>query len=105
LRWRRVGVGLRLQALVAKMEDRSMEAKEHYLMLLMFARMHECLLVIRDTLKSRDLWTDDDEKAFSAAVALDSEKLRVCMQLASKDYLRLSSALGVATGLEDQFPD
>lgn len=78
-----------------------MEPKEHYLLLVMFARIHEHLHVITDTLKSRGLWTDDDERAFSVAVALDSEKLRTCLKLASKDYLRLASALGVATGLEE----
>lgn len=73
-------------------------------MLLMFARMHECLLVIRETLKSRGLWTDDDEKAFSVAVHADAGKLRDCLTLAKKDYLRMSIGVGLVTGLEDGFP-
>ena len=54
-----------------------MESKEHYLMLLMFARMHECLYVITDTLKSRGLWTDDDQRAFPDAVHYDQRKVTV----------------------------
>jgi hypothetical protein len=81
-----------------------MDTKEHYLLVLMFARVYESLRVITDTLKSRELWTEDDERAFSSEVHLDTEKLRICMQAAAKDYLRIASALGMTTGLEEQFP-
>jgi len=52
-----------------------MNEKEHELILLMFARMYEGIQVIKDTLKSRDLWTEDDERAFSNAVHDDPQKL------------------------------
>ena len=82
-----------------------MEAKEHYLMLLMFGRVQECLQVITDTLKSRNLWADDDQMAFGAAVHLDEEKIRKCLRMAQQDYFRIAKSLGVVTGLEGGFPE
>lgn len=81
-----------------------MDAKEHYFMLLMLARIHECFHVITDTLTSRGLWNDGDQKAFAEVVHFDTEKVRVCMRVAMEDYFRLSQAVGLVTGLEDGLP-
>ena len=79
-----------------------MDKNEHYLLLMMFVRMHEYFQVIRDTLKSRGIWDEGDQGAFSSAVHLDREKLRLCLELAKKDYFQIASTVGVVTGLEDE---
>jgi hypothetical protein len=76
-----------------------MTSEEHKLMILMFARLHEALGMISETLKSRGIWTDDDEAAFSHAVHTDDEKMLHYVSQATNDYLRHASRLGVETGL------
>jgi hypothetical protein len=77
-----------------------MTRQEHELMVLMFARLYEAMGVIKETLKSRELWTADDERAFSHAVHDDNKKLAEYFFQAMKDYLRLAQKSGVVTGLE-----
>jgi hypothetical protein len=77
-----------------------MTRQEHELMILMFSRVNEALGAIKETLKSRELWTADDEKAFSNLVHDDDKKLSSYFFQATKDYLRLAKASGVVTGLE-----
>lgn len=76
-----------------------MTTKEHELMILMFARLHEAVGAISETLKSRGIWTGDDQKAFSHAVHADDEKMLQYVSQATHDYLRHASRLGVETGL------
>jgi hypothetical protein len=81
-----------------------MTTNEHELMILMFARLHEAIGAIADTLKSRDLWTGDDQRAFSHAVHEDPEKLLGFVLQARRDYLRSAARSGVVTGLETEPP-
>jgi hypothetical protein len=77
-----------------------MTDKEHELMVLMFARMFEAIATVTDTLKSRGLWTADDEKAFRYAVHADDAKLLGFVAQATVDYIGLARRAGVVTGLE-----
>jgi hypothetical protein len=77
-----------------------MTPQEHKLLITMFSRMHEAFEIISDTLKSREIWTDDDEKAFFHAVHADREKIARFARDAGADYLRCAASLGVVTGLE-----
>jgi hypothetical protein len=81
-----------------------MTSEEHKLIVLMFARVNEALGMISDTLKSRELWTGDDQRAFPHAVHADDSKLVRFVLDATRDYQRLASQLGVVTGLEDRLP-
>ncbi len=75
-----------------------MTAKEHELMVTMFARLYESLGIIEETLKSRGLWTGDDPKAFSHAVHADDRKLLHYAERARTDYLTFANQLGVIAG-------
>jgi hypothetical protein len=81
----------------------AMTPKEHELVMLMFARLYEAIESIKETLKSRGAWTEDDERAFSHLVHRDEKLLQFSLQVCS-DYTRLARNLGVATGL-DELPD
>jgi hypothetical protein len=77
-----------------------MTQNEHELMVMMFARMHEAIGALKETMKSRALWTADDEKAFSHAVHFDDVKLIQYSAQALKDYLHAAKLAKVETGLE-----
>jgi hypothetical protein len=62
----------------------------------MFARVYEYLGVIAEALKSRGVWTADDDRAFSEAFHGDQEKLRAAFLQAQKDYRHFARQLGVA---------
>lgn len=79
-----------------------MTKQEHELMVLMFARMYEAFSRIEETLKSRGIWTDDDEKAFAHAVHDDPRKLAQHTIAAWKTYLYFAKQSGVETGLESE---
>lgn len=69
-------------------------------MMLMFARMLETIDALTETLKSRNLWTADDERAFRHLVHHDKSRLERYVAQASKDYTRLAHSLGVVTDLK-----
>lgn len=75
-----------------------MTNEEHLLMVLVIARMYEAVEIVTQTLKSRGLWTDDDEKAFAHAVHDDDAKLTALVQRAKRDYLLLAKMAGVDPG-------
>ncbi len=72
-----------------------MTKEEHTLMIAMFARINESIGVITDALKSREILTDDDPKAFSHAAHVDERRLLSCAAQARKDYLAFANQLGV----------
>lgn len=78
-----------------------MTHEEHEMMLMLFARLYEAIEVLKETLRSRGLWTEDDEKAFSHAVHQDARKLLSSLTQAYVDYVRVAKIAGVATGLAD----
>lgn len=61
-----------------------MTKEEHTLMIAMFARVNEAIGVITDALKSREILSDDDPKAFSHAVHMDERKVLACAVQARK---------------------
>lgn len=75
-----------------------MTQKEHQLMVLMFARLYEAFGIIEETLKSRGIWTDDDQRAFYHSVHADDQKLFLYLERARKDYLGFVNQLGVESG-------
>jgi len=68
-------------------------------MVMMFARMFQALAAITETLKSRELWTGDDEKAFNRAVHENNQLLLKCAAEALLEYERIAKLEGVETGL------
>jgi hypothetical protein len=77
-----------------------MTKQEHEMMLLMFVRMQEAVGIVVEALKSRELWTADDVKAFSHATHYDDKKMLYYVLQARADYLRCAKEVGVVTGLE-----
>lgn len=77
-----------------------MTTQEHKLMILMFARLHEAIEAISETLSSRGIWSGDDKKAFQDLVRSDKYKLGGYVLRAGHDYLKLAKKLGVETGIE-----
>ena len=74
--------------------------KEHELIVMMFARMNERIGIIVETLKSRELWTGDDSKAFSDAIHSDDQKMDFYISNALRDYHGFAAQLGLVTGIK-----
>jgi hypothetical protein len=73
-----------------------MTRKEHEMMILMFARMNQRIGMLVETLKSRNVWTEDDERAFGHLVYADDSKVLSYASQARKDYLACAKASGLA---------
>jgi hypothetical protein len=78
-----------------------MTKQEHELMVLMFARWSQAMMVISDALKRDNIWTDEDEKAFRAVAQYDDKKIIECAALALTEYLKCAKQVGVRTGLDE----
>lgn len=78
-----------------------MNPKEHELILSMFVRMYEAIEVVRDTLRSKGIWTEDDEQAFSHAVNGDPQKMLRSLAEAAVNYTESAKRFGVTTGLPE----
>jgi hypothetical protein len=74
---------------------------DHHLMVLMFARTFQAMAAITETLKSRGIWTEDDEKAFNFAVHQNDAVILRCAALAMTEYLKVAAKVGVETGLDN----
>jgi hypothetical protein len=77
-----------------------MTTNEHQLMIFMFARLSESIRVIVETLKSREIWTNDDVQAFAHLVHEDDEKMKRLIARVMEEYLQAAAQSGVVTGLE-----
>lgn len=75
-----------------------MTTQEYELMILMFARQRQFFGAIRETLKSRGIWTGDDEQAFLSIVHFDEEKLLGYIESVRADYIRAARSSGVSIG-------
>ena len=69
-------------------------------MVLMFARMHEAIDALRESLKSRGIWSDDDERAFFH-VAHDQAHVAQQILQAFHDYTTIARNLRLETGLDN----
>lgn len=64
-------------------------------MILLLSRVYEQFEVLKQTLRSRGVWTDDDERAFSAATHSDDRNLLLCALRARADYLAVARQCGM----------
>jgi hypothetical protein len=72
-----------------------MNKKEHEMMLLMFARVYQRIGALSETLKSRGLWTEDDEAAFGHLVFADDARILDFAFRARSDYMKCASEAGL----------
>ena len=93
-----------LDSLVVHVPERIIRAvmtkEEHAFFLSMFSRVYEVVGVLEETLKSRGLWSEDDQKAFATVVHSDDERLLYYAQRAHNDYKALAKAAGLITDVE-----
>jgi len=69
-------------------------------MMQMFLRVYELIGQLRETLRSRELWTDDDDRAFAALVR--EQKLDTYAVLARAEYVQIAQSLGVRPSEDPQ---
>jgi hypothetical protein len=72
-----------------------MTTEEHTLMILMLARMNQAIGALSEILKSRDIVTADDLKAFHFAAWDDDRQLLKAVAQARSDYLKIAKQAGV----------
>jgi hypothetical protein len=65
-----------------------MTKQEHELVVMMFARTNEAIGIIIEALKSREILTKDDVKAFSHATHADDQNILRYAAQAQADYLK-----------------
>jgi len=61
----------------------------------MFARVYQRIGALTETLKSRGLWTEDDEAAFGHLVFADAAKLLEFSLRARSDYMKCAIEAGL----------
>lgn len=71
-----------------------MTRKEHAMMITRLAQQYQRTKTIVDILKSRDLITHSDFKAFVASVEFDEETLAVIHERATMEYVQAGIASG-----------
>lgn len=71
-----------------------MTPEEHELMLLVLARVYQGIGAIGEVMKSRGVWTSDDEKAFFHLAHYDEALQKRWLLQAQKDYCRLAIETG-----------
>lgn len=81
-----------------------MTTDEHILMLTLFFKQKVAIRILLNMLKSRDLLTDDDERAFASAQVQDVGLTAALHHEARREYLALAHSAGIQTGLE-QLPE
>lgn len=72
-----------------------MTAQEHQLMILMLARMNQAIGALSEILKSREIVTPEDLKAFHFAAWDDNRQILVAVTQARSDYLKIAKLAGV----------
>jgi broad specificity phosphatase PhoE len=77
-----------------------MTKQEHETMILMLARAYQTIGALANVLKSREIMTDDDLKAFQFAAWADDRQTLHYVSQARADYLKAAQLSGVE-GLPD----
>jgi hypothetical protein len=72
-----------------------MTPQEHQLMILVLARVNQTYLAITEMLKSREIITADDLKAFNHASFYDDRQVLAAVVQARTDYLKIAKQAGV----------
>src|SRR5208337_230667 len=73
----------------------AMTTEEHNLLILMLARINQAIGAFAEVLKSRDIVTQDDLKAFHFAAWDDDRQILKAVIQARSDYLRIAKQAGV----------
>lgn len=76
-----------------------MTREEHMLILTMLAKQQQTIKAMGDLLRSRDLASEDDLKAFEFAATQDTPANAVLLRRVKGFYLRMARQFGVQTGL------
>jgi hypothetical protein len=77
-----------------------MNPEDHVLMCLMFFKQRQAIRILLDILRSRDIITADDEKAFSSAFLQDADLNSSLLEGTRDMYLKIAQGAGVDSGLE-----
>lgn len=81
-----------------------MTTEEHMLLLQLFFKQRQGMRVLLNILRSRDVLTPDDERAFAAAQTQDIGSNAALFAEAKAFYLQMAHSLELETGLENM-PD
>lgn len=81
-----------------------MTPREHLLVLALFVRQAHLAKLLADVLKSREIMSDEDWKAFEFAASVDDLSNSALFDLMKAKYIELASQLGIPTGLENLPP-
>lgn len=81
-----------------------MTTEEHVLILQLLFKQRQGMRVLLNILRSRDILTPDDEKAFAAAQTQDVGSNAAIFAEAKAFYIDLARSVGLQTGLENM-PD
>jgi hypothetical protein len=73
----------------------TMTTEEHQLMVLMLARMNQAVSAVWEALKSREVVTLDDQKAFYFSATDDNRQIAQAVLQARSDYLKIAKQAGV----------
>jgi hypothetical protein len=76
-----------------------MTPDEHKLIITMFAKQYQQIMVIIEILKSRGLLEGDDPMAFATVVHSDTDSNALVFQQAAALYLEAATHLAIDTGL------
>lgn len=72
-----------------------MTLEEHKLLLLLMTRVNQTYIAITEILKSREIITADDLKAFNHAAWDDNRQILAAVAQARSDYLKIAKLAGV----------
>jgi hypothetical protein len=77
-----------------------MTPREHFLILALIVRQAHSSKILADILKSRDIMTHEDWRAFEFAASEDVRANSSLFELVKGQYIALAAELGIQTGLE-----
>ena len=78
-----------------------MTPREHLLMILWFTKQNQSIRILLDMLRSRDVITADDEKAFEFSQMHNVGSNSALFHEVKDNYLKLAKEMGIQTGLEN----
>jgi hypothetical protein len=81
-----------------------MTSREHLLILALLTRQSQLSKIIADVLKSRDIMTPEDWRAFEFAASVDVPAKSSLFETEKAKYIELAGHLGIQTGLENLPP-
>lgn len=76
-----------------------MTTKEHLLVLSLFTKQAQLIKLLLDILKSRQILSADDARAFEFSANVDAASNLALFEQAKARYVQLAKGLGIDTGL------